>query len=228
MHFIYGFLFAKIFWSGRFESKLHHYQKSTIFNAKFTHLWCKFNALFDSDKKVVRFCKIIPTENFSSNKSKEWKYTYPGYFHLIKLKEGWSVGLQLLLPELYTLIQVLPTTILCRQDVNINLLDQGVHTRVSLEAFADFVGKQWFCKGENNAHGPGQVHEVDFLVAHGKGALTAGEGLGHLTWGPDRDLVPGYSLLIQDVGKSANLKKNVLLVKNAWILNISSLKAHNF
>jgi hypothetical protein len=56
---------------------------------------------------------------------------------------------------------------------------------------------------------------VDFLVAHGEGALTAGEGLGHLTWGPDRDLVPGYSLLIQDVGKSANLKNCVLLDKIA-------------
>ena len=35
----------------------------------FDAIGCKFNAQFGSDKKIVKFCKIIPTENFSPNTS---------------------------------------------------------------------------------------------------------------------------------------------------------------
>ena len=77
---------------------------------------------------------------------------------------------------------------------------------MSLETVPDLVAEEALGELEDQAHGPGQVHEVYLLVAHGECALTAREGLGNLTGGPDRDLVPGYGLLVQHVGKSTNLK----------------------
>merc|ERR1719338_27981 len=61
----------------------------------------------------------------------------------------------------------------------------------------------------DEVHGPRQVEEVDVLVSHGKGSLTATECLGHLTRCPDGDVTPTDVLLVEDVGESPDL---VLLV----------------
>ena len=80
---------------------------------------------------------------------------------------------------------------------------------MSLETVPDLVAEEALGELEDQAHGPGQVEEVDVLVPHGQRPFAAAERLGHLARRPDGDVAPAYVLLVEDVGESPNL---VLLV----------------
>ena len=80
---------------------------------------------------------------------------------------------------------------------------------MSLESVPNLVAEETLGELEDEAHGPGQVEEVDVLVPHGQRPLTAAERLGHLARRPDGDVAPAYVLLVEDVGEAPDL---VLLV----------------
>ena len=65
--------------------------------------------------------------------------------------------------------------------------------------------EQTFGELVDDLHDPGQVDQVDLLVAHRQTPLATRDGFGDLGRRPDGDMVPAYATLVQDVGNALHL-----------------------
>ena len=66
------------------------------------------------------------------------------------------------------------------QDVLRHDFPEVLEVRVREEPFSKFLRQQRLCEGEDQRHGPRQVHQVDLSVSQGQGSFAAAEGLGDL------------------------------------------------